>query len=47
VHETNRHDRYRLRLTLQMPGERQLKVVGDPQAPRIANASSIVTGQVH
>jgi len=47
VHETNRDNRYHLRITLQMPGERQLKVVGDPRDPTIATAVTVFSVTVH
>lgn len=47
VQQTNRNDRYRLHIALQMTGERMLKVVGDPRDPQIASSSSTITVTVH
>ncbi len=47
VQQTNRNDRYRLRIALQMTGERMLRVVGDPRDPEIASSSRTITLTVH
>ena len=47
VQETNRNNRYRLHVTLQMKGERLLRVVGDPRDPDIATARTTITVTVH
>lgn len=47
VHETNRNDRYRLHVVLQMTGARTLKVVGDPRDPGIATSTTTLTVTVH
>ncbi|MFC4783397.1 hypothetical protein ACT8ZV_02915 [Nocardioides sp. MAHUQ-72] len=47
VMETNRDNRYNLRIILQMKGERLLRVVGDPRDPDIATSSTTITVTVH
>ena len=47
VMETNRFDRYKIRIVLQMKGERLLRVIGDPQAEGIKTARKTITVSVH
>lgn len=47
VMETNRYDRYRIRIILRMRGERLLRVIGDPTDPTIATARKTITVTVH
>lgn len=47
VMETNRYDRYRIRVVLRMRGERLLRVIGDPDNPAIATARKTITVTVH
>jgi hypothetical protein len=43
VMHTNRDDGYNIRVILQMKGERQLRVVGDPDSATIATARTTFT----
>lgn len=47
VMQTNRFDRYRIRIVLQMKGERLLRVVGDPTTDGIASSHQDITVDVH
>jgi hypothetical protein len=47
VMKTNRDDRYNIRVILQMKGERQLRVVGDPAAAGVATSRRDLTVVVH
>jgi hypothetical protein len=47
VMHTNRDDRYRIRIVLQMKGERLLRVVGNPDGDDIATARKTITVTVH
>ncbi len=47
VQQTNRNNRYRLHIALQMTGERMLKVIGDPRDPDIATSRTTITVTVH
>lgn len=47
VMETNRFDRYRIRVVLQMKGERLLRVVADPKPADILNSRKTITVTVH
>lgn len=47
VMHTNRFDRYRMRIILQMKGERLLRVTANPDATGIANSSRRITVTVH
>ena len=47
VMETNRFNRYKIRIILQMKGERQLRVIGDPQSEDINTARKTITVTVH
>jgi hypothetical protein len=47
VMHTNRDNGYHMRIILQMKGERQLRVVGDPDSATIATARTTFTVTVH
>lgn len=47
VVDTNRYNRYRIRIILQMKGERLLRVVAKPKDDSIATARKIVEVTVH
>lgn len=47
VMQTNRFDRYRIRIVLQMKGERLLRVVGVPADDDIARSRKDITVHVH
>lgn len=47
VMHTNRYDRYRIRIVLQMKGERLLRVIGNPDGDDIATARKTITVNVH
>ena len=47
VMHTNSYDRYRIRIVLQMKGERLLRVIGDPDDAGIATARKTITVTVH
>lgn len=47
VMDTNRDNRYNVRVILQMKGERQLRVVGDPKPAGVATSSKTITVNVH
>lgn len=47
VMHTNRYDRYRIRIVLQMKGERLLRVIGNPDDDGIATARKTITVNVH
>jgi hypothetical protein len=47
VMHTNRDNMYRIRVILQMKGERQLRVVGDPDSAAIRVARTTFTVTVH
>ena len=47
VMQTNRFDRYRIRVILQMKGQRQLRVVGDPRPAGIRTSHKDLTVTVH
>lgn len=43
VMHTNRYDKYNLRIILQQKGERQLRVIGDPDSDTIKIATRTIT----
>jgi hypothetical protein len=47
VMHTNRDNAYTMRVVLQMKGERQLRVVGDPDSAAIATSRTTFTVTVH
>jgi hypothetical protein len=47
VMQTNRFDNYRIRVVLQMKGQRMLRVVADPTPVGIGNSHKDLTVQVH
>lgn len=47
VVNTNRYDRYRIRVVLQMKGERLLRVIGNPDDDSIATVRKTITVDVH
>lgn len=47
VMETNRFNRYRIRIVLQMKGERLLRVIGNPTGDDIRTARKTITVTVH
>ena len=47
VMHTNRFDTYRIRIVLQMKGERLLRVIGNPDKPGISTSSRTITVTVH
>jgi hypothetical protein len=47
VMDTNRFDRYKIRIVLQMKGHRLLRVVADPKPADILNSQKTITVTVH
>lgn len=47
VMQTNRDNRYRIRIVLQMKGERLLRVIGNPKGDDIRTARKTITVTVH
>jgi len=47
VMQTNRFNQYRIRVILQMKGQRMLRVVADPKPVGIRNSHKDITVQVH